>query len=82
MVARHRMRLAGWLRKLYLQIETLETMPERFGVIRESAVFSVELRELIHFSHRVIFTIDESNRTVRVVAVLHGAKDSLNEGDL
>lgn len=67
----------NWLKKLYDQLDTLETMPERFGVIQENDAFDVELREMLHFSHRVIFTVDHDRQVVRIVAVRHGAQDAM-----
>ena len=71
-----------WLQKLYDEIDTLESMPERFGLIAENDAFDIELRELVHFSHRVIFTVDHANKLVKVVAVRHGARDDLPESDV
>ena len=70
----------NWLRKLYRRIDSLEKMPRRCGVIRENDAFNDEVRELLHFSHRIIFTIDEVNCIVKIHAFRHGARDEL-QGD-
>lgn len=70
----------AWLRKLYQKMESLETLPHRCGAIREYDAFEEDVRELLHFSHRVIFTVDEDDSTVKVHAVRHAAQDEL-QGD-
>ena len=67
----------SWLRRLYERIDTLETMPERCGLIRECYAFEEEVRELLHFSHRVIFTVDKDRSLVQVLTVRHAARDEL-----
>ncbi len=73
---------AGWLRELYDRIETLETLPQRCGLIRENDAFEQEVRCLLHYSHRVIFTVDEEAAIVRVHRVRHAARDDLAGGEL
>lgn len=70
----------NWLRKLYLKIDTLETMPQRCGLIRENNAFEEDVRELLHYSHRIIFTVDDDQSLVKVHAVRHAAQDDI-QGD-
>ena len=72
----------AWLRKLYQRVETLETMPQRCPLIREADAFEEEARELLHFSHRVIFTIDDERSLVLVHSVRHAARDEIHGGEL
>jgi plasmid stabilization system protein ParE len=43
-----------WLYELEEAIERLADMPRRFRVIADQAHFLIELRQFIHYSHRVI----------------------------
>ncbi len=67
----------NWLVKFRQQIQTLKTMPHRCGLIRENAVFKKEVRELLYFSHRILFTVDEDESLVQIHAVRHGAQSEL-----
>lgn len=68
-----------WLRALYALIETLETMPGRCGLGRESAAFEQEIRQLLygkrHHKYRVLFTVH--NDEVHVLHVRHAARDAI-----
>ena len=70
-----------WLRGLYKAIDTLETMPSRCSLIPENQAFSVEVRHLLYQSHRVIFTINETESVVEVHVFRHGAQDALGLQD-
>jgi len=72
----------NWLGDLYRAVDSLETMPERCGVIRENDSFDVEVRELLHYSHRIIFSVDADQHVVRVHAVRHAARDDLADDEL
>ena len=66
-----------WYRGLVAAIFSLEEMPERCPVIPEADEFSIELRQLLFRSHRIIFRIDEPASAVRVLRVYHGARREL-----
>ena len=70
-----------WLRGIYEAIKSLKTMPTRCGRIREQAAFDKEFRELLHHSHRIIFTVDEENAIVRVLELRHAAQDDWSAGE-
>lgn len=70
-----------WLNKLYDKVQSLCTLPERFGVARENDFFQLELRCMRHYSHRILYTVDNECSVVRVHAVLHGSKDDLLGGE-
>jgi plasmid stabilization system protein ParE len=72
---------AVWLRKLYEDVYSLRTMPERCGLIRENDAFEEDVRQLLHFSHRIIFTVDEDQSVVKVHAIRHAAQDELKGGE-
>ena len=65
---------------VYAAIQSLSTMPERCGRIREQAEFDLELRETYYKSHRIIFTI--TDQEVRVVHVRHGVRRDLRQSDI
>ena len=68
-----------WLLELYKKIDGLEQYPRRFGYAREQAHFADEIRQLVFKSHRIIFTIDDSMRTVHVAFVRHARMRSVGE---
>jgi len=72
---------ARWLRGLHERIESLELFPRRCGTAREQPYFEEELRQLVYKSHRLIFTIDEEEKTVHVVFVRHAARRPKGEPD-
>lgn len=68
-----------WLRKLYSEIATLEVFPRRCAIARESRYFEEELRQLVFKSHRIVFRVDEKQRKVWVVYVVHGRQRAKGE---
>ena len=66
-----------WLRELYKAIDTLEKMPDRCPLIREHDAFEEQVRNLLFYSHRIIFTINEGTETVQVHAFRHAAQDEI-----
>lgn len=68
-----------WLRKLNAEIDSLESMPERFGFARERHFFEEELRQIIFHSHRIIFWVSKETRTVHVVSIRHSRQLTLGE---
>ena len=72
--------VAVWLQKLYEDVYSLRTMPERCSLIRENDAFEEDVRQLLHFSHRIIFTVDEDQSLVKVHAIRHAAQAEL-KGD-
>jgi plasmid stabilization system protein ParE len=77
--ARSPMNAVKWWRGLNGQIDGLELFPRRFGRAREQAHFEEEIRQVIYKNYRVIFTIDESQRVVRVVFVRHAKRRAVGE---
>lgn len=71
----------AWLAKLDSRIESLETMPHRCSLIRENKAFDENVRELLHFAHRIIFTVDEMRSLVFVHALRHSAQDELRRNE-
>jgi plasmid stabilization system protein ParE len=73
---------ATWKEKLQGLIESLQDMPGRFPVIAEADEFTHPYRAAHHFSHRVVFRIDEAAGIVYVVRVYHAARQPLTDPDI
>lgn len=71
-----------WLREAWDQIFSLSTMPERFPVIDESADIGTDVREVLHYSHRIIYRVKKPKRTVEILRVWHSARRPLGPTDL
>ena len=61
---------------------SLEELPERCPSIPEQDEFQFEIRQLIYFSHRIIFRVLHESNIVIVYRVYHGSRRSLAQGDL
>jgi len=66
-----------WLKRLYARIYSLENFPARCARAREQEYFKVELRQLIFKSHRIVFHIDEKEKTVWILYVIHGKQHTI-----
>ncbi len=71
-----------WLNDLQEGIASLASMPERFAKIAESDRLRTEYRQFMYFSHRVVYRIEEELKTVYIIRVYHGARNSLMDLDL
>jgi len=72
---------ARWLDELETVIAGLSDMPKRYKLIDEQEGFVIELRQLLHYAHRVIYHVDETERLVHIVRIYHGAKQPLSLDD-
>jgi plasmid stabilization system protein ParE len=70
---------AKWLNELWDLIFSLEEMPERFAVIPEARKLGHPFRSARHYSHRIIYRIEEEAKTVYVVRIYHGARRPLSK---
>ena len=73
---------ARWRDTLEALILSLADAPDRFDVIPEAARLKRPYRSVGHFSHRVVYRIDEPANTVFVVRVYHGARKPLAKKDI
>ena len=64
-----------WLDGIQAAIMSLEEMPHRCALARESDAFQLPVRQLVFKSHRIIFTVEEG--VVRIHRVVHTARQSL-----
>jgi plasmid stabilization system protein ParE len=71
-----------WHKELWELIFSLREMPARFPTIPEANKLKMPYRSAIHYSHRVVYRIDEAKNTVFVVRVYHGARHALRLKDL
>jgi len=73
-------RAAIWYQKLFQQIDTLATHPQRCPLAAENHKFPEEIRELLYGKrnnkYRIIFTIRDAT-TVVVLTIHHGARKEL-----
>ena len=53
-----------WYAELWSLIFSLKEMPSRFNVIQEVDELGLQYRSVNHYSHRVIYRIDESTKAV------------------
>ena len=75
-------RAIHWLETARDVIRSLDEYPKRFSVIPESEDLGVELRDVIHYSHRIIYRVRDSKNTVEILRVYHGSRKRLTENDL
>ena len=73
---------AKWKAELADLIFSLAEMPTRFAVVPEVDELKLRYRSASHYSHRVIFRIDEELNTVVVVRLYHGKRMPLSEDNL
>ena len=69
-----------WLNGLQAKVNTLKEMPHRYAKIPED-FGSLELRQMMHHSHRVIYGVDEAKQCVSIYRVYHGSRQPLGEVD-
>jgi plasmid stabilization system protein ParE len=72
---------AKWYAGFERLTESLNQMPGRYGRARESESLNADLRQYIHYSHRVIFLIDEDASIVRTLHVRHAARRTIGENE-
>jgi plasmid stabilization system protein ParE len=75
------MNAARWYKGLEKAIRSLEILPGRFGLARESAYLGEELRQYIYKSYRIIYRVEESAKIVRVLHVRHAKRRAIGEPD-
>jgi plasmid stabilization system protein ParE len=72
---------AKWLRGLYREIDSLETVPERCSLARENEYLEGTFRQLLFKSHRIIFRVEQVEKIVRVLYVRHGRQKTVGDRD-
>jgi toxin ParE1/3/4 len=69
----------NWVVEFQKKIESLRELPLRHALIPESNEVELPLRSITHYSHRIIYLVDESSKTVEIVRVYHGARKPLDK---
>jgi len=59
---------------VYDAIETLAFFPRRFALAEEDAHRPYEIRRMLIGNYLALYTIDDSVRTVKLIAFRHGAR--------
>ena len=67
-----------WIRAIYREIHDLESFAG-YGRARESDFLGIELRQKVFKSHRIIFSLDEGQKTVTVHHVRHASRRAIGE---
>lgn len=75
-------RACEWIDTAWTKVFSLSEMPSRFAAIDESLELGETLPSLLHYSHRIIYKVDESSKTVEIVRVWHQARSALRQTDL
>lgn len=71
-----------WLNELETAVLQRAELPRRFRIIDEQAHFEIELRQFLHYSHRVIYHVNEATKTVHVLRIYHAHRDALGPTEL
>ena len=71
-----------WLSSLEQHIRSLAEFPGRFPLIPEAPRLKLPYRSFVHYSHRVIYRVDERASQVYIVRVYHGARMPLSAKEL
>ena len=75
-------RAVEWLSQAWELIFSLKENPKRFAVIPEAHELGGELRDVRHFSHRIVYWVREEQGVVEIIRVYHGARRELRPDDL
>src|SRR4030067_487730 len=68
---------ARWFEQLEAALRSLIDMPRRCPRVPEAAQLKLEYRQLLHYSHRIIFRIDDTSNRVLVARINHAARRPL-----
>ena len=71
-----------WFEKLLEKISSLRDLPYRCARASEDELLRIGLRQLVYGRYRILFVVDESEMTVKVLRVRHGAKQAIDLKDL
>jgi len=66
---------AKWVREFHRRAKSLRQLPQRFELIPEVDNIGVPFRHLLHYSHRIIYLVDDDRKQVTVMRVIHGARN-------
>lgn len=75
-------RALAWKSGVYKAIRALRVSPLSCVMVPEAERLGVEYRQIRYHSHRIVFLVDEEERTVYVARVYHSARRALRISDL
>jgi len=61
-----------WLERIWDAVDSLERWPLRAARAAEDDYLEYEVRQLVVGSHLLLFTVDDSRRTVWIIGLRHG----------
>ena len=70
----------NWMNGFWRLVELLSEFNVNFAPARENDDSDFELRQVIHYSHRIVYTIDDEQRQVRILHIWHGARRNIPRG--
>ena|ERR1700722_6556697 len=70
---------ARWFERLNEAVDSLDLFPHRCGRARESDFLRLDLRQYIYGSYRIVFSIEEEAKIVRILYIRHGAQRAIGE---
>ena len=70
---------ARWFAELNRAIDSLDVFPHRCGRAREADFVNEDLRQYIYGFYRIVFSIDEASKIVRVLYIRHSAQRAIGE---
>lgn len=70
-----------WWFGFWEKIKRLGDLPFRFALIPEIESAGHPYRSCVYHSHRIIYRIDETNKTVYILRVYHSAREPLTQDD-
>ncbi len=68
-----------WLEEIDEAIKSLQHFPSRCPIAPETEHLGETLRHFIFKSHRIIFFVDESHKTVKVLYIRHAKMRAIGE---
>jgi len=71
-----------WLNGAWNLIFSLAEMPSRYSISDESPILNSEIRDVSHFSHRIVFRIIEEDQVVEVLRLWHMARRPISFEDV
>jgi plasmid stabilization system protein ParE len=71
-----------WYAELWKLIFSLKEMPSRFNIVQEADELGLQYRSVNHYSHRIIYRIDDATMSIFVVRVYHGSRKPLSHEDV
>ncbi|MBS1717829.1 MAG: type II toxin-antitoxin system RelE/ParE family toxin [Armatimonadetes bacterium] len=77
-----RQQAAKWLSRAWEIIFSLSDNPRKFALIEEAEELGAEIRDVLHYSHRIVYRVREDEQVVEILRVYHGARKPISNRDL